>query len=68
MFSPKNKEYCISKRNVLCKSIYAAIFNFIMHKLQNALDPNAQIVTASRIKIDLDATYSSINILDIFGF
>lgn len=51
-----SKEGCIANRNTLCKAVYNAAFEFIVHKIQQALNPP----DASQL--------TSINLLDIFGF
>lgn len=55
-FKAYSKDGCISNRNTLSKSLYNSIFEFIIHKVQIALN----IRTKSNL--------SSVNLLDIFGF
>lgn len=55
-FKPYSKAGCIGNRNTICKAIYNAMFEFIIYKIQKALNP----VTTEKL--------SSINLLDIFGF
>jgi myosin heavy subunit len=51
-----NKDGCLGNRNTLAKSLYNSIFEFIIYKVQLALN--------IRKKDNL----ASINLLDIFGF
>jgi myosin heavy subunit len=53
---PYSKAGCIGNRNTICKAIYNAMFEFIIYKIQKALNPSA------------NEKLSSINLLDIFGF
>lgn len=55
-FKPYSKAGCIGNRNTICKAIYNAMFQFIIYKIQKALNPT----TTQRL--------NSINLLDIFGF
>ncbi len=54
--SAYSKEQCKGNRNTLCKAIYSRIFEFIISKIQQSLRPKSK------------GKFSSINILDIFGF
>ena len=53
---PYSKQGCVANRNTLCKAVYNAVFEFIVHKIQSALSPS-------------DPSHlTSVNLLDIFGF
>jgi myosin heavy subunit len=55
-FKPYNMLGCIGNRNTLAKSLYNSIFEFIIYKVQLALN------------LRMKETLSSVNLLDIFGF
>lgn len=56
VFKAYSRAGCIANRNTLAKALYNAVFEFIIFKVQAALNPP-----------DADPI-SSINLLDIFGF
>jgi len=55
--SPYTKNKCYANINTLAKAIYNEIFEFILMKIQRSLVPVKDL-----------GCYTSINILDIFGF
>lgn len=55
-FKAYNKLGCISNRNTFSKAIYNSIFEFIIYKIELALNPHT------------NEPLNSINLLDIFGF
>ena len=38
MFKAYKKDGCLGHRNTLCKAIYNAVFDFILHKIQISLN------------------------------
>ncbi len=40
VFKAFNRNGCIANRNTLCKAIYNSIFEFIIYKIQKALNPH----------------------------
>lgn len=56
VFKAYSRSGCLANRNTLAKALYNSVFEFIIYKVQIALNPSST------------ESLSSINLLDIFGF
>lgn len=56
--SPLKLEECQKIRNGLCKNLYEALFDFIVERLNNSLNPHR----------NSDTKQYTVGLLDIFGF